>query len=543
MSAEIRSPLEMFYHWEATTPDKVFLRQPHHLEWTEYTWAEIGQQVRRLATFINGQRLPPGSRIGIWSSNSKDWFVVDLAIMMSGHISVPIYPGQDVTSAIYIIEHSECAMIFLGGFDQAEHVDQAIPAGVVRVAMLGCKAPCQFALSDVIQDSPPFAESPVPDPDGLMMILYTSGTTGNPKGVMHLHATAGYVCPDLATNLRFESGTSRLMSYLPLSHIAERVLIEFCSLYTNATVSFSEGLVTFADELRSVQPTFFFSVPRLWTKFKEAVEARIPPAAMATLSDEQKAGIRQQLGLASANFIVSGSAPVSPEVQRWFLDLGVALRDGYGATENFIDGCAWMRDDNPLPGSVGTSMGTAEVKISEDNEILFRSKGVMKGYYRNPEKTAEVIVDGWYHTGDKGRFDANGNLWITERMSEVFKTSKGKFVEPQALENRFAKVAELGQTCIFGRGLDQPVLLANLSEPGRATARDELVRLLTQALAEVNAIVQHHERINQIFIARDEWQIGNGLLTPTMKLKRKAVETHYRDWVAARLNGGPVVFE
>ena len=202
-----------------------------------------------------------------------------------------------------------------------------------------------------------------------------------------------------------------------------------------------------------------------------------------------------------------------------------------------------MRDDNPLPGSVGTPMGTAEVNISEDHEILFRSKGIMKGYYRNPEKTAEVIVDGWYHTGDIGRFDANGNLWITGRMSEVFKTSKGKFVEPQVLENRFAKVAELGQTCIFGHGLDQPVLLANLSERGRAAARDELVRVLTRALAEVNAIVQHHERINQIFIARDEWQIGNGLLTPTMKLKRMAVERHYRAWVAARLNGGPVVFE
>jgi long-chain acyl-CoA synthetase len=219
------------------------------------------------------------------------------------------------------------------------------------------------------------------------------------------------------------------------------------------------------------------------------------------------------------------------------------LRDGYGMTENFIDGCGWNSDEPPIPGCVGTPWGDAEVKISDAGEILFRSKGVMKGYYKEPEKTAEVIVDGWYHSGDSGRIDENGNLWITGRISEVFKTTKGKFIKPIALEDLFGRTNLLAQFCVCGHGLDQPVVLATLSEIGKNLDRADVENQLNAVLKEINAELPPYERINQMFVAREEWQINNGMLTPTMKLRRKPIEAHFRPWIETNIGKVAVVFE
>jgi len=545
MNVAVKTPIEMFYHWEKTTPDKVYLRQPRDLQWAEYTWSQVGDQARRIATFIRSQGYPAGSRIAVWSSNSKDWVVVDLAIMMSGHISVPLYPGQDVKSARYILEHSESQMIFLGAFDHAADADAAIPAGVMRVAMLGCTVPCQTDLNEIIAENEPLPESPIPDPEAIFTIIYTSGTTGNPKGVMHAHETPGHVVPSLTRALRMDRPGARFFSFLPLSHAAERIVIEMSSLYVNAEVSFSEKLATFADELRSVQPTFFFAVPRLWVKFKEGVDAKIPPAVQSSLTDEQKQGIRKQLGLMNAEYILTGASPCPRDVQQWYIDMGILLREGYGMTENFIHGVSWIHNDEPVPGCVGRPFDdSVQVRLSDDGEIQFRSKGLMKGYYKNPEKTAEVLDDeGWYRTGDSGRFDEDGNLWVTGRIGEVFKSSKGKFVQPVALENHFGRSELLAQLCVFGHGLDQPVLLAALSESGKKMERAEAKAALEALLNEVNAELPPYERVAQIFVTRDDWAIDNGLLTPTMKLKRRPLEERYRPEAERFLGKASVVFE
>lgn len=222
MSCAAKSPLEMFYRWEKETPDQVYLRQPKALQWREYTWREVGDQVRRIASFLLEQNYPAGSRIAIWSGNSKDWPIVDLAIMLAGHVSVPLYPGQDVDSARYILSHSDSQLIFLGAFDAWQQVDDVLPPSLPRVAMLGAKVPCQTSLEQVIADYQPRLESPVPDPEAIFTIIYTSGTTGNPKGVMHAHATPGHVCPDLEAAMQHEVGNTRFFSYLPMAHAAER---------------------------------------------------------------------------------------------------------------------------------------------------------------------------------------------------------------------------------------------------------------------------------------------------------------------------------
>lgn len=328
-----------------------------------------------------------------------------------------------------------------------------------------------------------------------------------------------------------------------MSHIAERIAVGINSLYVNGPISFSQSQATFAEEIRSVQPTIFFAVPRLWTKFKEAIDAKIPPEAQAGLSPEQKSDIAHQLGLGEARCVLTGSAPTAEDVANWYLNMGIALREAYGMTENWAHGTAWYRTDKPpIAKCVGQAYESVQMRIGDAGEIQFKSKGVMTGYYKNPEKTAEVMTDdGFYRTGDAGKIDGDGNLWITGRISEVFKTSKGKFVVPTDLENKFARSHLLAQHCVIGHGMDQPILLATLSEAGRAQDQEVTRGELEALLGEVNSELSSHERVAAIYVD-DEWTMENNMLTPTLKLKRNSIEDRYKSQMVQDEPGERVVF-
>lgn len=552
MSAEldqIKTPLEMFYRWESEVPEQVFLRQSLGADgWLEYTWAEVSKRVRSVAAFILGQNLPAGSNIGLWSGNTADWPVVDLAIQLSGHVSVPLYPGQDSESAAYIIDHGESTLLFLGDFDQHAKASEIIPKGLTTIAMRGCQVACDHVLEQIVADTPPYTESPIPDIDSLLTIVYSSGTTGNPKGVMLTYGNprvgASLLDDWLVTaDADFTGERGRLFSFLPMSHIAERCIVEMAGLYCNASISFSAGLDTFADELRSVQPTLFFAVPRLWAKFKSGVDAMIPPEAQADLDDAGKQFIRQQLGLESARCILSAAAPIPNDIHQWYLNLGVQLREAYGMSETCGLGTLWQSDETPIPGTVGTPVADVAIKITEEGEICFKTKAMMIGYYKNAEKTAQVIVDGWYHTGDRGHIGEDGLLRLDGRIGEIFKTTKGKFIHPASIENDFGVIPELGQLMVFGHGKDQPLLLTNLSEFGLPKPRDEVQSILESAIASINRELPAHEKVSQVFVTANEWTIDSALLTPTMKIKRKTVESHYQEWVEGNLNQNAVIWE
>jgi long-chain acyl-CoA synthetase len=274
-------------------------------------------------------------------------------------------------------------------------------------------------------------------------------------------------------------------------------------------------------------------VPRLWVKFKAAVDAKIPPEVQAGFGEEQKEQVRKQLGLNQARMVLTGSAPCPRDVQNWFINMGVVLREGYSMTENFCDGTFWLSDERPQAGCVGVPLNGVQIKITDDEEVCFKSDGLMIGYYKNPEKTAEALIDGWYHTGDTGKLDEEGNLWITGRISEVFKTTKGKFIQPIKLEDDFGSLLELEQVCVCGHGLDQPLLLATLSELGKALPSADLLTSLEASLERINSTLAAYERVKHIVIT-PEWTIMNGLLTPTMKLKRKSIIAHFSAQIEAK---------
>lgn len=544
------TPLEMFYHWEKNHPDDVFLRQSHGENgWEELSWRQVADKARRVANFIRSQALPPKSNIAVWSSNSADWVIVDLAIMLSGCVSVPLYPGQSTDAVKHILEETECSLIFLGQFDQEEKVNEAVTEGVKRVGIHGCLVQCSYSIDNIVNEHQPLSDSPVPEPSETMTIAYSSGTGGQPKGVMHSHQTPASITPIIARLfgiIAAEDGNganrAKLFSFLPLAHMAERALVWMTGLYGNAVISFSSGLDSFSREIQEVQPTFFFAVPRLWFKFKAGIESQLGVFDPNSLPDDNKALIRQKLGLANARFVISGSAPIPPVVQKWFLDLGVTLRECYGMTETFATGTCWHSNNEPVAGSVGTAHEGVEVKLSDEGEVLIRSKGMMKGYYKNQQFTEKVLENGWFHTGDLGEFASDGSLKITGRMGSIFKTSKGKFVNPERVEKQLHSVTELEQLIMVGDGLELPVAVATLSENALKEAPEVLKARITSKLEIVNQNLPSEEAVSKLFIVPDRWTIDDGFLTPTSKLKRSRIISHYLPYLVENETKERVVF-
>ncbi|HLA30523.1 MAG TPA: AMP-binding protein, partial [Pseudomonas sp.] len=377
----------------------------------------------------------------------------------------------------------------------------------------------------------PLREAHRQTPDELLSILYTSGTTGQPKGVM-LSAKAFAVAGGCSVKELQITEQDQYFSYLPLSHAAERFLVEINSLYSGGRVAFVESLETFASDLRHVRPTVFFSVPRLWTRFQQGVLEKLPQARLARLLRIPLIGglvarkIRRGLGLDRARILVSGAAAIPRALLDWYQSIGLTLCEGYGMTEHLAY-CCFNRPGQVRFGTVGRPMPGNELRIAADGEILLRCPSLMLGYYLDPEKTAETITDGWLHTGDKGEVDAEGYLKITGRVKDIFKTSKGKYVAPAPIEGEIAKNLWVEQVCLMGSNLDQPLALIELSPVAREQPREQVARDLEQTRQQLNGQLQAHERISHFVLVSEAWTVDNGCMTPTMKIRRNVLEARF----------------
>lgn len=539
-------PLDRVYYWESARPEQIFLTQPFAGSARDWTWKQTMDEARRMANYLISKNWPRGSHIVIFSKNCAWWIMAEIAIWMAGHTTVPIYPSLTLQSARQLFEHCEPVACFLGVLDPPELAGEAIPADCLAIHLPIAPPHECLHWDDIVRTTTPLTTNPQRRPDEIATIIYTSGTTGLPKGAMHRFSAF----PFLAGAVAQVSGESpqRLLSYLPLAHIAERSLAETTSIYYGWHIFFNETVATFLTDLKRAHVTVFFSVPRLYTKFQQKVFERISRKTLdrvlaipflGTLAGKY---LIRSMGLGEVAFAASGSAPLPMELLHWFRALGLPLTEGYGTTETGITHTALNGESRP--GWVGRTAPGVETKISETGEVLLRSPMNMAGYYKNPEDTLQVFTeDGFIRTGDLGELNADGWLKITGRIKEQFKTAKGKFVSPSKIEALLSAHPAVDHCIVLGASMASPCAIAVLTpdalrQARTETGRKELENSFQDLLRSINAQVEHHEALAFIALASTHWTIDSGFITPTLKLKRAPLETFYGKFIPAWLEQG-----
>ncbi len=532
------TPLHQFLKHEKEFANRIFLRQPFNGVWKEWTWQQAGDECRRIATALHALNLPKGSHIAILSKNCAHWVMADFAIMMAGCISIPIYATLSDTAIQPILEHSDTKAIFIGKLDDFASQTKGVPKNVTRIAFDDYGIKEEYTWNSLLHQYAAMQQVNDPKQDDLFTIIYTSGTTGTSKGVMHTFGNFDRVLHTAIQEVLLPKH-AHMFSYLPMSHIAERIGIELNGIYNACTISFAESIDTFAANVQEVQPHVFFAVPRLWGKFREGILKKIPQKKLNILLSVPivntiiRKKIKKALGLSRASHIFSASAPISVELLKWFDRLGVTILQALGMTED----CVYAHFERPYAyrfGSVGKPLKGMQVKISEDGELRVKTPGNTIGYYKEPQLTAELFdEDGYLKTGDVCEYDHDGFLFVTGRIKDQFKTDKGKYIAPTPIEIKLLANTDIENTCVVGTGIPQPIALVVLSETSKLKSKEEINESLLASMTAVNLLLEHHEKLEKIVVMKETWSIENGLLTPTMKVKRNQVEKIHQQFYPA----------
>ncbi|MFA3791957.1 AMP-binding protein [Aliiglaciecola sp. SL4] len=534
----IKTPLESFYEKVKSHPNKIFLTQPHNGEVTDYSWQQVDREVRQVAQGLTNLGLPKGSHIGLISKNCAEWFIADLAIMLAGHISVPIFPTAGADTISYVLGHAKCPAVFVGKLEHAAQQIEAIPDNIKSIAFPHVKGMCDVDWES-FKTGGEFEGSPVPDKNDVMTIIYTSGSTGNPKGVVQTYESVSWTAKSSLSALSVND-QDRILSYLPLAHITERILVEMASLYSGLHIYFIESLDTFKTDIQRCQPTLFISVPRLWTRFQMGVLGQMPQKKLDRLLSIPiikgivAKKIRKGLGLDNARLCASGSAPIPPATIHWFNRIGVEISEGWGMTENCAYGTSSVPFRSDKIGCIGKAYEGVDIRIADDGEIQVKGPCNMREYYLEAEKTAEVFTeDGYLRTGDKGELDNEGYIRITGRLKDIFKTAKGKYVTPVPIESLIMENEIVEQVCVTGSDLKQPIALLIVSDLAKKHSKEKVIDSLEQTIHKVNAKLESHQVLDRLVVVSDDWTIENDLLTPTLKIKRHVLEKKYKDVINA----------
>ncbi len=544
--------LQQFYGHCERRADEAWLTQPMGGgKVDDFSFARGLDEARRMAGHIQSLGLPPKSQIAIISKNCAHFILTDLAIWMAGHVSVALYPTLNAETVSYILEHSEAKLVFVGKLDTWDEMKSAVPDELPKISFPLSPKNDFPTWNDVIKAADPIEGNPTRAGDDMALIIYTSGSTGRPKGVMHnfngISEASHAVIDVLSLN-----GEDRALSYLPLAHAMERWLVECLTLVAGHHIFFAESLATFVDDLKRARPTIFLSVPRLWLKFQLGVFKKMPPKKLARmlkipiLNNIVRKKVLSNLGLENVRFAGSGSAPIPAQLIQWYRDLGLELLEGYGMSENFSYSHVSMPGRTRV-GYVGHTYPDVDCKLSAEGEILVKSPATMMGYFKQPDLTAECMTeDGYLKTGDRGEIDSDGRLKITGRVKELFKTSKGKYIAPAPIENIINNDHNVELSCVSGSGQVTAYGLVQLSEDllpqlGDSAVRERINTELTALLASTNNQIEEFEKLGFFVVTKDRWSIEDGFLTPTMKIKRSAIEGTYEDKLEAWYSAGQKV--
>ncbi len=544
-------------------------------EWKTYSSHEVKKIVDNLSLAFLHQGIEPSDKVAIISENRPEWNFIDLALQQIGAISVPMYPTITSEDYSYIFNHAEVKMIFAGDqviYDKAAQVAEERKIysfdhleGVEHwsaLAELGESG--DLAVLEKLKVNV--------KPEDLFTIIYTSGTTGRPKGVMLTHSNVLSNLIAVSHIMSPPEGISKVLSFLPLCHIFERTA-SFCFIYLGYSVYYAENMDKIGDNLKEVQPHVFNTVPRLLEKVYDKIVAKgyeltgvkkklffwalnlglkyDPSTSMGGWYDFQLklanklifSKWREALG-GNVMQINSGASALQPRLARVFWAAGIKVCEGYGLTETspVVTASVGTKEEIRI-GYVGKIVKDVEVKIAEDGEILVKGPNIMQGYYKEPEMTSEVLKNGWFHTGDIGELDGH-YLKITDRKKEMFKTSGGKYIAPQVMENKFKESALIEQLIVVGDGKNYPAALIVPSFDGlkeycrrkdipytadhEMVNKPEIVEKYQSEVDQYNKYFGKWEQIKRFKLLEKPWGIDTGELTPTMKLKRKVITQKYQ---------------
>jgi long-chain acyl-CoA synthetase len=588
----------LFRHVVAERGDTVAMREKELGIWRAITWRQYGERARHVGLGLVALGLRPRDVVSVMADNCPEWLYADLGTMCVGGVTNGIYTTDSARQVEYIVNDSGTRFFFAQNEEQLDKILEVAGAcpQLVKIVVMdmeglhGFRDPRVLDFAALLElgarherEHPAAFDAlvEIARPDDVAILVYTSGTTGPPKGAMLSHRNIlfqlGY--GDFLTQPR--PGDQQL-SFLPLCHVAERTFTVFYPLRSGATVNFAESLDTVPDNVREVAPAVFFAVPRIWEKFYSSVALRMREAttpgrlayawalgvgmrvAECRLQGRRPGlglrllhrvadvlvldNVKRSLGLHRARAAATGAAPIAPDLIKWYLALGIDMREVYGQTENCGLATAMPAERIKL-GTVGVARPDTEVAISPQGEILLKGPHVFLGYHRNPAKTAETVVDGWLHTGDVGHLDAEGYLTITDRMKDIIITAGGKNVTPSEIENLLKFSPYISDAVVIGDqrrflsclvmidhetvaqfAQDRNVPFTNFASLCRAKEVQDLVwseiERVNRQLARVETI-KKFRLIEQILTAEDEE------LTPTMKLKRAFVNTKYKDVIDA----------
>jgi long-chain acyl-CoA synthetase len=589
----------LFFQQVDRFKDRVALRHKDYGIWNRVTWNEYGQQVRETAAGLLALGVEPGDRVAILGDNRPEWAICHLAAMTAGGSTCGVYPTSSAEEIEYVVGHSESKVLFVENEEQVDKILQIIDnLKVTRVVVWDPKGLWGFSHERIIffdefiekarehlHDHPESLAERLKNikPDDTAMIIYTSGTTGRPKGAMLSHDNILKLTESFMEANPFRE-TDEMLSYLPLAHIYENLISVFGAIWYGGTVNFVESLDTLALNLREISPTIFCSVPRIWEKFVSMIMIRMSDSTIvkkAMYGIAVNVGLRyvrtikgsrerfwlaflywplywlvlyhlkRQLGFDRVRLAVCGAAPASPELFEYFNGLGIPLREGYGQTES-TGVIAVQRLDRPRWGYVGEPIPGIEVKIAEDGEILAKGPGVFKGYFKDPDLTAETIKDGWLHTGDVGAME-DGFLKIMDRKKDILITAGGKNITPAFIENKLKFSSYIQDAVVVGDGRKYLVALILIDEDNVTkyaqdnripfstfadlTQNPEIQKLIEKEVAKVNKTLARVETIKKFQLLPRRFYEEDGDVTPTKKVKRRFLEKRYADMIEKMYKG------
>jgi long-chain acyl-CoA synthetase len=590
---------DLFFRQVDRLKDRVALRHKDYGIWNRISWGEYGQQVREVAAGLLALGLQREDRVSILGDNRPEWVICHLAAMTAGGVTCGVYPTSAPEQVVYVVGHSESRVLFAENEEQVDKVLQIIDElKVARVVVWDPKGLWGFSHERIIffdeflengrkylRDHPESLPKRLNDikPDDTAMIIYTSGTTGRPKGAMLSHYNILKLTESFMEANPFHE-SDEMLSYLPLAHIYENLISLFGAIWYGGTVNFVESIDTLALNLREISPTIFCSVPRIWEKFVSMIMIRMSDSTIlkkAMYGLSVKVGLRyvraqkgsrerfwlrllywplywlvlyhlkRQLGFDRVRLAVCGAAPASPELFEYFNAMGIPLREGYGQTES-TGVIAVQRLDRPRWGYVGEPIPGIEVKIAEDGEILAKGPGVFKGYFKDPELTAETIKDGWLHTGDVGAME-DGFLKILDRKKDILITAGGKNITPAFIENKLKFGSYIQDAVVIGDGRKYLVSLILIDEDNVTkyaqdnripfttfadlTQNAEIRKLIEREVSNVNKTLSRVESIKKFELLPRRFYEEDGDVTPTKKVKRRFLEKRYANLIEKMYRG------